>query len=151
MKIVRQMFLIAVLFVFSTSAGACIINLENGAICHHSGLNITLKSLDNEDLFMTGRAFNMTWRAFNVNRALPGFRAGQSFGLIDVVCNIPDDTKGSYGSSLQCMNDYDVVDVGNGTPAPASAPAPVPEPATMLLLGAGLIGLAGFCKKKIKE
>jgi len=46
------------------------------------------------------------------------------------------DEIGVYWASATCANDY------------VEGTAPVPEPATMLLVGAGLIGLAGYGRKK---
>jgi len=43
---------------------------------------------------------------------------------------------GLYWASATCANDY------------VEGTAPVPEPATMLLVGSGLIGLAGYGRKK---
>jgi hypothetical protein len=45
---------------------------------------------------------------------------------------------------------YSAAHVG-GWIAPVGGTTPIPEPASMLLLGAGLLGLAGFGRKRLKQ
>ena len=140
MKLSKLILSIVMVLGFAFQAGACIINLGDGAF-YYSGLTITRhQNLVNNYLSQAWPALDVSSTSLGSERGVLTnvLRSSVFNGSLPSNLNIADlGPTGSYGLD-QNGNEND-------------NPAPVPEPATMLLLGAGLIGIAGLGKKmKIK-
>ncbi|MFH2066356.1 MAG: PEP-CTERM sorting domain-containing protein [Pseudomonadota bacterium] len=84
--------------------------------------------------------YNFSYSNQDFGWSLAGILQLNAFGELTVTL---DKLWGDFYLDFSELNAYG----DNGS----SSNAPVPEPATMILLGTGLVGLAGFSRKKLKK
>ena len=89
-----------------------------------------------------------TWNLWNL---IKGHKVewNQGYENHEAGPNLYDHIQLSYLGDCSIDVDAIRVDTGNGTDNGGAAP--VPEPGTMLLLGAGLVGLASLGRKKFRK
>jgi hypothetical protein len=121
--------------------------------------SVYAKSLINSYDLNPASGFDIEFSFPTSNGSWNRFTAGETV-IYDIISPLPitaitfdasniTDPNGPYSRSVAKVQGINTFP-GSGKFAENPNPNPVPEPATMLLLGMGLVGLAGFGRKRLK-